>query len=246
MSDRDPFPSLGLAPAPLPPVAPGSSSSAGGLKTWQDGETTSFRDVLAILNPLQHIPIVGTVYRAVTGDQISLMPSIIGGTLFGGPVGLAFSLANGALRSATGRDAGDTVLAGLFGSSVPAAPDEPQMASAAAPPAPVPAPAPKLAIDIPAPRAGTEPAASGPPPVKAGMPLAFQSPLAARFRSTELPSPVAEGGGQVRSGDDLVPTPAGTAITRDAVPVAMASALDKYAAMMRARTQTPTQVSVLR
>ncbi len=253
MTDIDPRPSLSLVPAPHPPAAPGSSSATG-IKTWQDGETTSFRDILAIANPLQHIPVVGTIYRALTGDSIATMPSIIGGALFGGPIGLALALAGNAFKSQTGMDPGETVVAGLFGPGSPPRPDQPQMAAVPALAPPAAQAAPKLVIDIPAPRAPTQTATAqaGPPGPPAGMPLSFhgeRNPLAARFRSTDLPQPVGEGGGApARPGSDLVPSASGTPIKLDAVPTAMFSALDKYSAMMKARTAaaTPTQVSLLR
>jgi hypothetical protein len=285
---------------PAPPVMSGSASPSGH-KTWSNGDTASFKDVLAIINPLQHIPIVGTIYRAITGDTIAAMPSIIGGAIFGGPVGLVMSLADNAIKTETGRNVGETAMAALGIGSPAADTPAPKTLTAAAPSAqPAPNPPPKLVIDIPAPRRGETsplPFADGKPPLvidlpqpqwakdaaagrsapaaKGGMPLTFQgpapvaaqtpvnaqgpvaagkastatsSPLAnARFRSTDLPQPMAEGG-LARSGADLVPAPNGTPITRDAVPSAMVSALDKYGAMMRARTaqQTPTQVSVLR
>lgn len=253
MTDIDPRPSLSLVPAPPAPAAPGSSS-AKGIKTWQDGDTTSFRDILAIVNPLQHIPVVGTIYRALTGDSIATMPSIIGGTLFGGPVGLALALAGNAFKSQTGMDPGETVVASLFGPGSPPPADQPQMAAAPALAPPAAKAPPKLVIDIPAPKAPTQTAAAqaGPPGPPAGLPLSFhgeKNPLAARFRSTDLPQPVGEGGGvAARSGSDLVPSASGTPIKLDAVPTAMFSALDKYSAMMKARSAaaTPTQVSLLR
>jgi len=249
--------SMNLAPASYAPAAAPGSSSASKTKVWQDGDTTSFRDILAIVNPLQHIPVVGTIYRAITGDGIATMPSIIGGALFGGPIGLAISLASNAFKSETGMDPGETVVASLFGPDSSPAAESAQMAKAdAAVTPPAPKPLPKLVIDIPAPKPETQTAAApagplpGPP---AGMPLSFhgeKNPLASRFRSTDLPQPVGEGGGTPsRSGADLVPTAAGTAIKRDEVPTAMFSALDKYSAMMRARNAAsaqPTQVSMLR
>lgn len=254
MTDVDPRPLLNLAPAsPAPATAPGSSSQRG-IKVWQDGDTTSFRDILAIVNPLQHIPVVGTVYRALTGDSIATMPSIIGGALFGGPIGLALALAGNAFKSETGMDPGETVVASLFGPGSPPAADAPQMAKIAPPASPAAHAPPKLTIDIPAPKpdAQTAAAQAGPPGPPAGTPLSFhgeKNPLAARFRTSDLPQPVGEGGGvPARSGADLVPAPNGSVIARDAVPTAMFSALDKYSAMMRARNaaSTPTQVSLLR
>lgn len=56
---------------------------------WQDKEKgMSFGDILDIVNPLQHIPVVSTIYRMVTGDEISMGARMAGGALFGGPLGL--------------------------------------------------------------------------------------------------------------------------------------------------------------
>ena len=35
-----------------------------------------FDDVLDAINPLQHIPIVSTIYRAITGDKIDVAPRL--------------------------------------------------------------------------------------------------------------------------------------------------------------------------
>ncbi len=74
-----------------------------------------FADFLDIINPLQHIPIVGTIYRAITGDEISSSASIFGGFLFGGPLGFVTAIANAIFGEASGQDPGETVLAALVG-----------------------------------------------------------------------------------------------------------------------------------
>lgn len=71
----------------------------------------SFFDLLDIINPLQHIPIVGSLYRNITGDEINPAARAIGGFLYGGPVGLATGIVNGAVASATGRDLPETLVA---------------------------------------------------------------------------------------------------------------------------------------
>lgn len=76
----------------------------------QEGDL-KFSDVLDVINPLQHIPIVATIYRELTGDTISPMARVIGDAIFGGPVGFVASVANVGVESATGMDAGQTVLA---------------------------------------------------------------------------------------------------------------------------------------
>jgi hypothetical protein len=75
----------------------------------------SFGDFLDVINPLQHIPIVGTIYRALTGDEISPPASIFGGFLFGGPLGFVLAIANAIFEEASGQDLGETVLAALVG-----------------------------------------------------------------------------------------------------------------------------------
>ena len=59
-----------------------------------DGKATSldFKDVLDVINPLQHIPIVSTIYRNVTGDTMNDVPKFLGSALFSGPVGLITAL----------------------------------------------------------------------------------------------------------------------------------------------------------
>jgi hypothetical protein len=47
----------------------------------------SFGDFLANLNPLHHIPVVGWVYRQITGETVNPAFRALGGFLFGGPVG---------------------------------------------------------------------------------------------------------------------------------------------------------------
>lgn len=66
----------------------------------------SFGDLVDIVNPLQHIPLVSTVYRETTGDEISAGPRIMGSTLFFGPLGLASAVANVVVEENTGKDIG--------------------------------------------------------------------------------------------------------------------------------------------
>lgn len=71
----------------------------------QDG-SVSFHDVLSALNPLQYLPVVGTIYRAVTGDVIPepmrIMGSLVASGLMGGPVGIITGIASLALQKITG------------------------------------------------------------------------------------------------------------------------------------------------
>ncbi|MEO3435429.1 hypothetical protein [Inquilinus sp. CAU 1745] len=74
-----------------------------------------FWDLLDVINPLQHIPVVSTIYRHLTGDEIGPAARVAGATLYGGPVGLVASLANVVSEEVTGRDIGETTLAMLTG-----------------------------------------------------------------------------------------------------------------------------------
>ncbi len=78
-----------------------------------DSGETFFGDLLDIVNPLQHLPVVGTVYRAMTGDKIGDVEKVAGDTLYGGPVGLVSSLADLAFEKITGKDFGATVMSWL-------------------------------------------------------------------------------------------------------------------------------------
>lgn len=79
----------------------------------QSGEI-GFLDLLDAINPLQHIPVVSTLYREATGDEIGNPARIAGGFLFGGVLGLVGSIANAVLDETTGKDLGDHLM-GLAG-----------------------------------------------------------------------------------------------------------------------------------
>ena len=86
----------------------------------QSVPSLSFHELLSDLNPLQYIPVIGTIYRSVTGDTIPDSVRIIGSLVFsgltGGPVGLATNAAMLALEKVTGIDPeeiGHNVLASI-------------------------------------------------------------------------------------------------------------------------------------
>ena len=64
----------------------------------------SFFDFLDILNPLQHIPIISTVYRNITGDEIDPASKIAGSALYGGPLGAIASVIDVMVEFQTGKD----------------------------------------------------------------------------------------------------------------------------------------------
>ena len=113
----------------------------------EDGFT--FGDFLDTINPLQHLPIVGTIYRALTGDELAPGARLAGGALFGGPIGAATAMANLAVEEIAGQDIGATVLAAFTGDETPATPVQvaalsPASAGASADAAPADAARPQL------------------------------------------------------------------------------------------------------
>jgi hypothetical protein len=64
---------------------------------------------------LQHIPVISTFYRELTGDEISAPMRTLGGFLFTGPIGFVNGVVNGIVAEASGRDIGQNLFALLDG-----------------------------------------------------------------------------------------------------------------------------------
>ncbi|MEE8515963.1 MAG: hypothetical protein V3T02_04905 [Alphaproteobacteria bacterium] len=104
--------SSGAVPGP-------ASSDVPSLNLWgKDGFT--FADLLDFINPLQHIPVVSTIYRSLTGDEIGNAARIVGGAALGGVGGAVASLIDAGIEIATGKDIGGHVL-GLIKDAGPTA-----------------------------------------------------------------------------------------------------------------------------
>lgn len=73
-------------------------------------ESYQFKDIIDIINPLHHLPIISTAYRGLTNDTIHPMSQIIGGALYGGPVGAVTGTVNAISQMKTGKDLGDHAL----------------------------------------------------------------------------------------------------------------------------------------
>lgn len=84
--------------------------------------TLGLGDLIDALNPLHHIPGVGTLYRKVTGDEIAPAAKVVGGTLYGGPIGLVSGLVNAVAEQVNGAALDETALAYMFGDDEGAAP----------------------------------------------------------------------------------------------------------------------------
>ena len=74
----------------------------------------SFGDVIDIVNPLQHLPVISKYYREMTGDDCSEGSKTIGdlgfGALFGGVLGVAGAVGNSALRHETNKDMSEHII----------------------------------------------------------------------------------------------------------------------------------------
>jgi hypothetical protein len=84
----------------------------------------TFQKFLSAINPLQYLPVVGTIYRAITGDVIPeglrLAGSLVVSALLGGPIGLATSIAVTIAEKSTGVDP-EKIVAAQFHAAPPAA-----------------------------------------------------------------------------------------------------------------------------
>lgn len=96
MSSSAPIPSLTIHPAPQPNrlqlankarLAPDDPATL-------PQQTLRFADILDVINPLQHIPVINYAYRALTGDSIATQNAVAGGALYGGPLGGLVALAS--------------------------------------------------------------------------------------------------------------------------------------------------------
>jgi hypothetical protein len=85
-----------------------SSAATASFPIPNDHHGVSFHDILSALNPLQYLPVVGTIYRAVTGDTIPeplrRLGSLLVSGLLGGPIGVVVSLVMTAAEKITGVD----------------------------------------------------------------------------------------------------------------------------------------------
>ena len=106
--------SIDQATAPLPSAPTVTVTAAAPIKAFSEGgDGPSFKDVIDIINPLQHIPVINTIYRHLTGDEEGAVADIGGGALYMGPVGLIGSLVDLAVKADSGKSIGDNILSWL-------------------------------------------------------------------------------------------------------------------------------------
>jgi hypothetical protein len=90
-------------------ASPYSAIAAPDVPTGDFG--TFLENLIDIVNPLQHLPVVSTLYRALTGDEIAGPARLLGGALFGGPLGAASAAVNLVVEDISGADIGEHILA---------------------------------------------------------------------------------------------------------------------------------------
>jgi len=142
------------------------------------GSTTSFSfsDLLDLINPLEHIPLVSSAYRAISGDSIHPLSQIAGDIMYGAVLGAPSAIIGGAgaivdrvIQAQTGKNSLAYAADVMFGASDKpstkiAAAAEPVTVSAKAPiaeapsvPSVTPAATPAAANAIPMATAGNNP-----------------------------------------------------------------------------------------
>jgi len=64
----------------------------------------ALHELVDVINPLQHVPLISGLYRALSGDEISPAAKLVGGGIFGGPIGAGLALAEVAGDAVVGQD----------------------------------------------------------------------------------------------------------------------------------------------
>lgn len=190
------------------------------LSMFAEGDDSpSFWDLVDVINPLQHIPVVGNLYREATGDKIGVGARLAGGALFGGPIGLAAAMVDCGVEESTGADMGGHMLAMFRDESQSAPETAPATALAAAPKSSTPSA--HAAASAPIPLTPT-PMASAP-----AQPLALQ-PAPAQPQQTAaavtLPDAPASTGAAMAFSFDTAPASSAPVQAQAPVPVQIAAA----------------------
>lgn len=76
---------------------------------FAQGSAPGVGDIVDMVNPLQHIPLVSQYYREWTGDDMGYVSQVAGGALWGGALGVATSFINIGLTSVMGKSPSDYI-----------------------------------------------------------------------------------------------------------------------------------------
>ena len=107
-----------FSPTPVASAGTAPAAATADGKPAAQGESF-FHHILDVINPLQHLPVIGTIYRAITGEHIGTVEKIAGDALYGGLWGAVASVADVAFEAVTGKSVEDTALAWLKDESKP-------------------------------------------------------------------------------------------------------------------------------
>src|SRR5262245_26205974 len=105
----------GISSLTATPLVPHGQTAASKPPSLWGGDGPGEEDFLDLINPLQHIPGVSTLYQAATGDTASAGVQMIGGAVLGGLPGLAMAAAGAIFSGITGKEPGAAALAMLEG-----------------------------------------------------------------------------------------------------------------------------------
>lgn len=100
---------------PEPQVQKPQASQESTQDTSWGGDGFGFDDLIDLVNPLHHLPVIGTIYRQLSGDEIAPEAQILGGAAFGGAIGLAAAGVNAIIAQETGDDLAGNALALVSG-----------------------------------------------------------------------------------------------------------------------------------
>ncbi len=117
---------------------PSTASATQGTTPPTQTTHSAWSTFLSELNPLQYLPVVGTIYRAMTGDTIPdtarMAGSLVVSGLTGGPAGVAIGVGTAIVERAAGIDTERLGLRLLASIGIGHGPAAPVAASPAAPP----------------------------------------------------------------------------------------------------------------
>jgi len=237
------------------------------------GDHFSFHDVLDAINPLQHIPIVSTIYRAVTGDTLGNASRVVGDGIYGGVIGVIAGLVDVSVIDATGKDIGGNIMSmlGIDDDATKTADAAPDAATPTGSDIPVPAqkPTPPPATTPVAAQVQTQVRQPVQPSAPSGIPLASTPPqmmplasgpklMAMNSQAHSFPIDTsAEGILALKTTSNSAPRPvplnipAGTLAPSQRIPLTgaefaqrMSDGLDKYKALMAERDAASAGTSV--
>ena len=119
----------------LPTSRTEATSSAMARASRPHATRLDFQSLVASLNPLMHVPVIGGIYSAATGERPIPAVRIFVATLLAGPIGLAAAVAESVVEEATGKTMVEQAIAAIAPDSVPeqAAASAPRQAQSMAP-----------------------------------------------------------------------------------------------------------------